>query len=294
MKQKLGDNWHDGFGYITAVFVGERTVLKFETFPVRAGRFNHERAVTDMELPGAMTPRILDEGVIDGYEWIEQSVVPGRPAYEVWPGMSESSRAALVERMAECIAAMQRFGVDESALHSRFDSWRDHVTAAAKSAMGKAVGIVPAEMLELARGRVDEWGESLTETERVTCHGDLWFGNVFVDDAGKLTGIIDWDRLAVAPAEYEIDMLWRFWRYPWDFVPDALMPSFEQPIDPALLRPIVEVATKSMDASVLNARLSMLELAMRIGITARFGWSDKHRDMLETVLSGHWTNGLTG
>lgn len=67
-RQKLGDSFRPGFGYISAVLIGEKSVLKFDRFPGRSGRFDHDRAVSGFAIEGITVPEILDEGVTDGFE----------------------------------------------------------------------------------------------------------------------------------------------------------------------------------------------------------------------------------
>jgi thiamine kinase-like enzyme len=124
------------------------------------------------------------------------------------------------------------------------------------------------------------------------CHGDLWFGNILVDNDGGLTGILDFDRMALAPADYELDMLLRFWRYPWNFVPEQLEATYEEPLDIALMKPFVDLCQSDLSDDALSARLSTLELIYRLNLVNRFGWSDQHAEMFETVLSGDWAEGL--
>jgi aminoglycoside phosphotransferase len=292
VRRKLGSGYSNGFGYGSCVAIGDHSVVKIAPYPAHRGRFDHERAIAGLSLPGVTVPQILDEGVTDDYEWVEIELLTGRPAYEVWTDISPTAQSRLIERLAECIAALQEFPTKTSWLHSQFDTWRKHVTSAAYRAVERATEIAPDTVIQRANDFITVNSAHLDERMRVTCHGDLWFGNVFVNDAGELTGIIDWDRLAVAPADYELDMLWRFWRYPWDFVPADYEAAFEKPLASELLRPMTEVCARQLTMEQLNARLGMLELAYRLGITSRFGWSEKHSRMLDTVIGGDWAAAL--
>lgn len=289
VRRKLGTDFSNGFGYGACVAIGRHSVVKIAPYPSHRGRFDHERAISGIRLPGANVPRILDEGITNDYEWVEIELLNGRPAYEAWHYITVVEQERLMERLAECIAALQQFRPKTELLHSRFDTWHEHVVTAAQRSIERATGIVPDNVLQSAHDFIDDNIVHLDEKPLVTCHGDLWFGNVFVDDAGELTGIIDWDRLAVAPADYELDMLWRFWRYPWDFVPAQYETAFATSLTPELLAPVVATCAAALSVEQMNARLGMLELAYRLGVTVRFGWSEKHRRMLDTVIGGDWT-----
>jgi Ser/Thr protein kinase RdoA (MazF antagonist) len=124
------------------------------------------------------------------------------------------------------------------------------------------------------------------------CHGDLWFGNILIDHQGGLSGIIDFDRMALAPADYELDMLLRFWRYPWNFVPEQLEAVYNDPLDIDLLEPFVKLCQGDLSDEMMSARLSSLELIYRLNLVNRFGWNDESAEMFETVLGGDWASGL--
>jgi aminoglycoside phosphotransferase len=292
VRQKLGTEYNNGFGNGACVAIGKSSVVKIAPFPVHRDRFDHERAVSGLEIPGVNIPSIIDEGVTDDYEWIELTVVPGRPVFEVWNDISEHRKHELMTSLARCISAIQSFRPQEALPYSQFGTWRNHVTVAVDRSIVRATDVVPASVIERARHFAESAGEQLFETERVLCHGDLWFGNVFVDDQGALTGIFDWDRLAIATAEYEIDMIWRSWKYPLDFVPPEYRDAFQSPLPSELMKPIVDVCRGQLTASELNARLSMLELAFRLGMTARTGWNSETENRLNTILDGNWTADL--
>lgn len=56
--------------------------------------------------------------------------------------------------------------------------------------------------------RLDSWWEdalrdaSLRDHERVLRHGDPWYGNLLVDEAGRLTAVLDWEAVGIGdPAD---------------------------------------------------------------------------------------------
>lgn len=292
VRSKSGDGFATGFGYGSCAFIGRNSVIKIAPFPFHTDRFVHEKAVAGIELPGVSVPKVLDEGITDDFQWIEIERIAGRPAYERWNGLTETSKLAFIEKLAGCVAAIQQFSADEAFLYAKFDNWHDHVMVAVHRALQAAQSIVPGETLNSANKFAADNESSLSEVERVTCHGDLWFGNLLLNEQDEFCGIIDWDRLAIAPPDYEIDMLWRFWRYPQDFPTQHFAGGFTQPLDPGLLSEVARVSAVGLDSVELNSRLSLLELAYRLGVGVRLGWDDEHQQKLETVLSGRWTEGL--
>lgn len=60
------------------------------------------------------------------------------------------------------------------------------------------------ERMTLVEARtVEDWWESFLTDERmadyapVLVHGDLWYGNMLVDDRGRLTAVVDWELVTV-------------------------------------------------------------------------------------------------
>ena len=98
--------------------------------------------------------------------------------------------------------------------------------------------------------------------------------------------------MAVAPADYELDMLLRFWRYPWNFVPEQLEAVYNDPLDIDLMEPFVKLCQGDLSDEMMSARLSSLELIYRLNLVNRFGWNDESAEMFETVLGGDWASGL--
>jgi hypothetical protein len=47
-------------------------------------------------------------------------------------------------------------------------------------------------------------------TGKVLVHGDLWRQNIFVDDQGQLTGLIDWESLSKGDPHWEFRMIHRY------------------------------------------------------------------------------------
>jgi aminoglycoside phosphotransferase (APT) family kinase protein len=235
---------------------------------------------------------VLETGTLEGRAWVILNRIEGSIAYDLWPDMGSEARVKLTTRLAEAVYHMQQFKPDVSMLHAETEDWPRHVRLAFNRALRAVDAIAPGRVLTQSQGAFAQWAEALDERPRVMCHGDLWFGNLLVDDDGGLTGILDFDRIALAPPDYELDMLLRFWRYPWNFVPEQLESTYDEPLDLELLNPFVELCRGDLDDRALSSRLSALELIYRLNLVKRFGWSEQHAEMFELVLSGDWAEGL--
>lgn len=288
----LGQAPTRGHGYNTWVLLGRDSVLKIDPVPGRPDRFSHEVALGRFAKSLPLLPAILDSGEFRGHTWLLQQRMPGGPAFEHWLQLDEPRQRGFMSELASALAVFQRLRPDPKLLHAPVCPWAENVGEAFGRASNAVSTIIPASYMRRAEAAFDRWLPYLNERPRMLCHGDLWFGNLLVDEEGRLSGILDFDRLALAPPEYELDMLVRFWWYPADFVPEEWESRYPEPLPWRLLDPVVRLCAKSYTPEELTARLSILELAYRLGITARFGWSDKHDDMLDRVLSGDWTKGL--
>jgi thiamine kinase-like enzyme len=216
----------------------------------------------------------------------------GSIAYNVWPGLDAKAREKLVAQLATALGNLQKFQSDASMLNATTENWSRHVRESFNRALRSVDAIVPGRVLSQSQGAFALWAEALEDRPRVLCHGDLWFGNILVNHQGELSGIIDFDRTALAPADYELDMLLRFWNYPWNFVPEQLEETYNDPLDTLLLEPFLELCQGDLSDEALHARLSALELVYRLNLVNRFGWNDQNAEMFDRVLAGDWAMGL--
>jgi len=289
---KLGSTVDYGFGYGTWVFIGNETVIKIDPEVGRSERFSHELAVSQMEIPGVATPRVLETGALEGRAWIILNRLEGSSGYNVWPGLDHDAKSKLTSQLAGALGHMQQFKPDRSMLHAETENWAQHIRLSFNRALRAVDAIVPGRVLTQSQGAFAQWAEALDDRPQVLCHGDLWFGNILVHNDGSLAGILDFDRMAMAPADYELDMLLRFWRYPWNFVPEQLEATYDDPLEIDLMKPFVDLCQGDLSDDALSARLSTTELIYRLNLVNRFGWNDESAEMFETVLGGDWADGL--
>ncbi|MBT4942867.1 MAG: aminoglycoside phosphotransferase family protein, partial [Chloroflexi bacterium] len=201
-------------------------------------------------------------------------------------------RSKLTSQLATALGHMQQFKPDEGMLYAETQDWAAHIRKSFNQVLRTVDAVVPGRVLTTSQAAFAQWAEALSDRPRVLCHGDLWFGNILVGNDGSLSGILDFDRMALAPADYELDMLLRFWRYPWNFVPEQLEDTYDDSLDIGLMKPLVELCQGDLSDDALSARLSALELIYRLNLVNRFGWNDESAAMFETVLGGDWAAGL--
>jgi len=292
VRSRLGREVARGFGYLSWAFLGHQAVLRVDPIAGRPGRFRSDAAVSGLSLPGVAVPEVLDSGQIEGRAWIETSRLSGRPAYEIWLDLDSASRRRFLDRLVDALRVFHEHRPDPALLPQLHASWRAHVESPARDALRAAERSLPASYAERAGRAFDTWLPMLAQRPRVLTHGDLWLGNLLADERGRLCGLLDFDRMALAPADYELDMLVRFWHYPWNFVPADWGEAYAGTLDFDDLTEIVRCCAPGLSADELAARLAALELAYRLGKVARFGWSETMRGMLDTVLDGRWSTPL--
>lgn len=139
-----------------------------------------------------LTPRPLASGLAAGKKFVATAALPGRPADRL---LDEDLPAAQLEEMA--VRAMRPlYGV--TAAFTRVDAlllagWVGEPLAVLRGAVGgRHAGASALEALDRIEG---ELHRSLARRELVTgfVHGDLWAGNLLVDEAGRISGIVDWE-----------------------------------------------------------------------------------------------------
>jgi len=293
VASRLGGEPTRGFGYLSWVFLGPHTVLRVDPVPGRPDRFLSDLAVSGVRLPGVAIPEVLDSGEFDGRAWVEITRLSGEPAHLTWLGRDRPSRHRFMGRLAEAVRVLHQHVPDERLIPRPTCPWPEHVGAEAEKSLRAAYSVLPASYRRGTESAFARWHPALTAGATVLAHGDLWLGNLLVDGQGELTGLLDFDRAALAPPDYELDMLLRFWQYPWNFVPRELESAYAESLDFADLTPVVTVCAAGLPEQELADRLSTLELIYRLGKIAPFGWSDEARQMLDTVLDDRWCEGLT-
>jgi len=218
----MDDDWPVGsdFGLFVkanwnALLIGdERSVLKFPLLAEGADRLRAQAdqlAQVRRELPASrveLVPEPIDDGVRSGQFYLRESVRPGRPIPLGWwkPNWARISYHSAADFLIDC--HRETAGRD-FADHQP----EDGVSKLPRPGAGEALGPEEVDALLASRletvvrsGREVDVGFSLDEfdvclRERligqhiplVRTHGDFWGGNLLVDSAGGLTGVLDWD-----------------------------------------------------------------------------------------------------
>ncbi len=189
------------------------------------GRFrdslSHESRVL-AALPDAVPhPEVVGHGSHDGRDWLVLQRLPGAPLSTVWAGLDESARRAVGAEVAAAVQVMhavaepERFanpwvadalgpgGVRRNAYHAPPESYRLMVDAV------RDRGEVDARLLDDVAAVLAAALPAFATDRAVLTHTDLHGGNILVD-AGRLSGLLDFEGARPAAADQELDALIKF------------------------------------------------------------------------------------
>lgn len=269
-----------GYGYGSSVFMARDAVLKIDPVRDRRGIFKCDSVADGLDLRGVATPKILNAGEIDGHEWIEISRIHGNPAYLNWLDYTEESRQKFMWRLCDTLAEWRQIVPGDSLVKSASDAL--FTTESAREQLAAATPFMPTRYVAEADALLSE-SEALEaeqgDSSIVLIHGDLWLGNMIASERGDLVGIIDFGRAAMAPAQAELDMLFRFWRTPWLFVPEEWEPRYREAQEWALLGGIIADCTTGLSEDAAALRLATYDVAYRLKKIADWGWSGEQEQL---------------
>jgi O-antigen/teichoic acid export membrane protein len=135
----------------------------------------------------ALAPRRLGTGTVRGRDYTVESTLPGRSAEDALAGGLAAERLlatihAAIRPLHESTRRDVR--VREDHLHGWVDAPLDRLEALLGPARRPALRALRAELRDALEGR---------RVQLCHVHGDLWPGNVLLDDAGAVSGIVDWE-----------------------------------------------------------------------------------------------------
>lgn len=155
------------------------------------------------------------------YEIMEK--IDGVSLYNVWHTFSDEKREDIIRQLCE---AMKGFHSNKSEAYDwaqmmkgKFSSFYD------KAKKKDMISDDEVKVIDQAYSCFDKY---LKSSLFVLVHNDLHFDNIFIKE-GKIK-IIDFERSMYAPADFELDILYRMIRKPWKFASEETEPytSLEQ------------------------------------------------------------------
>lgn len=205
------------------ILVNDRYVVRLGS---REDAFERLRCETELlqQLAGQVpVPQILAFGQQDERVYQIQQYVRGQKLYLIWDQLSSAAQ----ERLAAEFAGYRRvlgtarfadFGLI-SEPKRRCASWEAYFGAKLQRTLEEIndlrIHIAPG-FLELAQEYFEANRHTLASEISTLVHGDLWLGNVLVDQE-RITALIDFEFALHAPPDYELHILEAFCLYPNDY-----------------------------------------------------------------------------
>jgi Ser/Thr protein kinase RdoA (MazF antagonist) len=211
-------------GQVNQVFLlNDQVVLRIGS---REDAFERLRCETELlqQLVGLVpVAAVLAFGQQDGQVYQLQEYVRGEKLYLIWDQLSPGTQDRLVAEFAgirQALATLRfaDFGrVSQPAL--RHHTWETYICTLFEQTLAeineRQIHLVPG-FVQLARDYFDQYRHTLSSGVSTLVHGDLWLGNILVDQ-GRIAALIDFEFALHAPPDYELHILEDFCLYPNDY-----------------------------------------------------------------------------
>jgi len=211
-------------GQVNRVFrIGREYVLRLGE---RADAFQRLQRETELirQLSGCIPlPQIVAFGQQEGVVYQIQRFVCGDRLYSIWKDLSPRAQNQIVEELASYLRTLHAipytdFGCAYTGA-PRTASWQEFITARFNQTLGEITAIhiqVLPGILELASEHFARHQGVLQGGTPVLVHGDLWLGNILVENE-RISAILDLEYAIQAPPDYELLKMEDFCLYPNDY-----------------------------------------------------------------------------
>jgi aminoglycoside phosphotransferase (APT) family kinase protein len=162
-----------------------------------------QRAIASIEALGgwrARLPMVVSDGQAGAWRFVVETALPGRPLALLAPG--DAGWSAALDAALDAVDDLHRHtastGPATDRVADRRRRWVDQRVAATAS-LGPAITRRDPEAGRALTAGLERLGTGLGETISAPdlsagwIHGDYWSANLLVDDAGAVSGIVDWD-----------------------------------------------------------------------------------------------------
>lgn len=222
-----------GGGWIHRVYlVNEEYVLRFRP-PERSGESLLTEQTLSRLLEGrAPVPQIVladTSRTLVNADYVVLRRLPGEPLARVW--LREESHARRRELVRQWVGLLRTIHEVRLPACGGFHggelvpaaSWRAYLGGRIERRLSRVRACPGADtvLLDAIAATWRRHAAALELAEPCLVHRDLHFGNVLVE-GDRITGVIDFEAAVAAPADYELDQIGRFLRWPTLFLEPEL------------------------------------------------------------------------
>lgn len=201
-------------GFTNTIYsINDSYIVKICTNHENEKNFKNEISFYNSNIGNPLIPKIYYSDIEKKdipycYEIIEK--VTGVSLYNIWHKFSEEEREEIIKQL--CVA-MKQF---HSNTLEKYD-WGNYLKEQFSLLYykSKKLNIFNDEEQYLIDKAYSKFYRYLKSTDFVLVHNDLHFDNIFYSD-GKIK-IIDFERMMIAPKDFELDILFRMIKKPWKF-----------------------------------------------------------------------------
>ncbi len=205
-----------------------------ETYVIRIGsredafqRLRQETELIHRLAQDIPVPRVIAFGQHNGHVYQIQQYILGQKLHSAWKHFSPEAQDRIVAEFASHLKTLHKMVFPQYGYlydpASRYDSWLVFFTDQFKNTLAevKALGIpIAPDLLASAESYFDEHKHTLQEGAPVLVHGDLWPGNILVEQE-KIAAILDFEYSVQAPRDFELLKMEDFCLYPNDYAEEG-------------------------------------------------------------------------
>jgi hygromycin-B 7''-O-kinase len=212
-------------GQVNQVFrIDEEYVIRIGSREDAFQRLKHETELMRRIANDLPVPKILAFGQQDGLVYQIQQFVRGQKLYSIWKNIRPDVQDKIVAELASFLRTLHAMTFPDYGTpredSRRFISWQefltDKFTHTLEELKDLKIRVVPG-FIELASEYFEEHKPTLQEGAPVLVHGDLWLGNILVENA-RISAILDFEYAIHAPVDYELSKMEDFGLYPNDYI----------------------------------------------------------------------------
>ncbi len=230
-RQALRQNGLPSEGELLSISGTRNEVILCGEYVVRINHQHNQRLRREAQVCKALpirswTPRVVAHGGELGADFLIVAKRPGMPLSRAWPDMSSQKRRLAISQLAAAMAELHRTPVPSatpklSATTHLLDATCLVPVMPLTMAVDRlrSAGGIDAMLLNDVDQLILETADSIAEySEETMIHGDLTFENILWD-GNEMTALLDFEWSRGAPADLDLDLIFRYCALPFAHVP---------------------------------------------------------------------------